>query len=175
MYALPIAAIPEFRLRRQGRRWLDKAPGMLPKELKLNCYKETAVGEFVREQQDGVPVLGVGVINAELSPQFAIELETDKSPLLTPCRTYRLKVEYRTANDGHGTFSLQVPNTAPTATTRFRTLAGDALPTAPGGWATAALDFTRVDGLPVRLTIDPKAVSPGSMLFVRSVEVVESK
>jgi hypothetical protein len=171
---LNLGSIPEFRVRKLGATRIEGMAEPLPKGLKAACSRAASVGEFVCEKRDGVAALGAGVVNGELGAQLVFELETELGASLAPGRAYRLKIHYMTANDGNGGFSVRTPEKGNTPM-RVKILAQGELPASPDAWKTATAEFVRFEDVPVKLVIVPKSLVPGSMVYIRSIEIVEIK
>jgi hypothetical protein len=127
------------------------------------CWKKEATAEFRRDEAEGSAALGLTNFTDLKSAQYAFELERELSLTLRPGAAYRVKLGYLTRNDAAGSLVVQ--------TADYKHVGSAKLDAGPG-WRTAAVSFERKDS-PVRVTIDGTTVGEGTVLYFRSVEVVE--
>jgi serine/threonine protein kinase len=169
VWTLDVAKIPAFRVKKEQFNRTGGEPEKLPAGVTCQSWKEGAVGEFRREQFDGVPVLSLTNLNDQMSGQFCFDFESGMGLALQPGRPYRAKIEYATANDATGVSHVQV-------TPGYKGIAIVQLPNTGGKWKTESVSFVRppaADKVEVRLVIDNTSVGEGNALAIRSVELVE--
>jgi hypothetical protein len=169
VYSLDVASIPAFRVVKEKSTRTSGDPERLPAGVGCHCWKEGAVGEFRREEIDGVSSLGLTNFNNEKSGQFFFSLEGGMKLALQPGKAYRVKLGYMTKNDATGTATVHV-------VPGFKGIGSRTLPNTADKWATAAVSFVRPaaeDKVEVRMVIDNTAVGEGNTVWVRSLEIVE--
>ena len=165
VYALDVAAIPPFRVRKEGGKRLDGDAEKLPAGVQGSFWKPDAVGEFRCETIDGVPALGVTNFTDLMAGQFTLDLEGKLGVPLAPGTAYRVTVGYMTKNDATGAVAVQTTEYKPVATAKLTNTAG--------GWKTASVAFQREDDVPVRITLDNRSVGEGNTIYFRSITVAE--
>jgi serine/threonine-protein kinase len=169
VYALDVAAIPQFRVQKEKGERLGGEPERLPPGIGCQCWKAGAIGDFRCEKFAGAQALGVTNLNDEKSGQFYFSFEGGMKLTLQPGKAYRVKIGYQTANDTAGAASVQiVPG--------YKGIASAKLTNSPDKWQTASVSFIRPpaeDKVEVRMAIDNDSVGEGNTLWIRSVEVVE--
>ncbi len=168
VYSLDVAKIPAFRVTKEKDGRVSGEPEKLPNGLSCLVYREKGVGEFRRDTFEGSPALGLTNLNDAKSAQFYFSLEGALKVQLTPGRTYRVKVSYRTAGDATGSAAVHTPD--------YKAIVSAALAPSGGEWKTATATFVRAPlaaGVDVRLGIDNTAVGEGNTVWFRSVEIVE--
>lgn len=169
VYSLDLAKVPPFRVIKEQFIRTAGEPEVLPPGVACQAWREGSVGEFRSEKLDGVPVLTVANLAGERSAQFCFELESEMKLPLQPGKAYRVKIGYRTANDGIGAAHVQV-------TPGYKTIATTLLPGTGGRWKNASVLFVRPpasDNVQVRFVIDNTWTGENNTLSIRSVQIVE--
>jgi hypothetical protein len=140
----------------------QKGQSFFPEGWFGHCWKADSIAEFVSRDS----AFGMTNLNSSLSAQLLVFLEKHLGVELTVGKEYRIKVEYRAANDAAGKLIVRGPN--------YEGL-GEAPLTRGDVWKTAELVFRRVNGKPVELMFENTAVGEGNTLWVRKFEVEELK
>lgn len=141
----------------------DIAPS-LPTGSIANCWKATSVAEFQVGEIDGKTGLGITNLNDDLSAQIHVK---DLGDLIAK-KTYRVRVEYATANEAIGKMQVRVVGGT------YPVVNGIDLTSTGAKWKTATFDFVQ-QGVPLDLQISNAIIGEGNRLTIRKIEILETK
>src|SRR5262249_32772520 len=145
----------------------NNGENFFPETFLGHCWKAESVAEFRCEEVAGSRAIGVTNFNDTLSSQGLVYVE-NAAPL-TPGKEYRLRGEYRTANDGVGKVFAREPGPS------YRSVGEAALVNGGSGWKVAEATFKRPEGKTVELCFENSAVGEGNTVWVRKIEIAEVK
>jgi eukaryotic-like serine/threonine-protein kinase len=141
--------------------WRGKTPG----NIYLHCWKKESVSTFRGEVIDDRPVLGVTNLNDDVSSQILVQFEDNA---FRPGVEYRVRIEYRTANDAEGCLWVRTLKNGESPSIADVLLSGT-----DGRWRWAETTFRRPSGHALDLCIVNNAVGEGNTLYFRAVEIYE--
>jgi eukaryotic-like serine/threonine-protein kinase len=140
---------------------------LLPTGTGLHCWKAESIAEFRAAEVAGKTGVGMTNLNEHKSSQLVAE----KLPeLMAGTATYRLMVEYLTANDAIGSACVRIPSE------NYKMLGNFELPNTQGSWKTATVDFQRPAGsAEPDIQILNESVGEGNTLYIHKIEIVRLK
>ena len=167
VFQLPASAVFKSTFR-DGQHTDPGARALAGKGIYLHCWKNESVAEFRCDVTEARPWIGVTNLNADLSSQVLFQFDEGLNLPVVPGKRYRVRVEYRTANDAQGTAQVRNPRG-----NEYPALAEVRLEGTNGAWKTVEMSFQRPVGGKIDVCVLNSAVGEGNQLAVRTVEVLE--
>ncbi len=136
----------------------------LPEGVSAYCWKKESVAELRAEASHQGMAVGMTNLNNDLSAQLTFKIE-EKRPL-EPNREYRIRIEYRTANDTTGTLWVRKPD--------YSSVKQLELANTDNKWKVADVTFQRPVDIPLHVVMANESTGEGNTLWVRKFELLES-
>jgi len=142
----------------------DDISPILPEGIYASCWKPEWAAEFSVEEIDGK--IGFGSTN--LIETSNAEITGNNLGELTPGKTYRVRVEYLTQNDGCGKIDIRKTQE------NYIEFGGVELASTGGKWKTVAFDFIAPPaGTKLDLRSLNSSLGEKNRLMIRKMELVE--
>jgi hypothetical protein len=168
LYDWKTATLPPFRYKVQHRQAIEGSLRQFPAGIGGTCSKPDGIAEFFRHKIGESVAVGWANLLEPPSGQLTLDFERGLGLTLQNGRTYRLRVEYRTAAVGRGTLRVQ-------ETGEFRTLAATDLGPSTQSWRSVELSFRKVPGLVLRGVVTNASIGAENTIFVRSIQLLDAR
>jgi hypothetical protein len=167
VHAFKLSQLHPFKFTHQDGKYSDPNWPSLPVAgLHLHCWKRDSAAEFRAEVTDGRSWIGVTNLNSDLSAQMLFQF--DEKPLV-PGKSYRVRIEYMTTNEGEGVVSVRNPKGS-----EYPSVVEARLDRTEGKWKTLEMTFQRPRDGKIDICVVNTAVGEGNLLAVRLMEVFET-
>jgi hypothetical protein len=167
LYAFDAGSLRPGRYTVENRQF--QGDNFFPEGFLGHCWKAESITEFRSGEAAGGKAFGITNLNDTLSSQVLVYLESQLGAALAPGREYRVRVGYRAANDAEGKAMIREPGPS------YKALGEAALTRGGDGWKTADFTFRKDSDKKLEILIENSAVGEGNTLWVRQIEVFESK
>jgi hypothetical protein len=167
VYTFEAGALPPGKFTVENQKTLGE--NFFPAGFLGHCWKNESVAEFRSGEVAGSRAFGATNFNDTLSSQVIVNLEGALGVSLTRGAEYRVRIEYRAANDAEGKVAIREPGPS------YKTLAQVQLSRGSDSWKSAEFTFRKDVDKKLDLLIENMAVGEGNTLWVRKFEIFEVK